>query len=80
MRKILRRVSEEAATSQAAARISAEGGVVVLDEKPSSLLLEGEPDALSAIAERLRGWSLIDLSRVKLPDARARVKRPARSE
>jgi hypothetical protein len=77
MRKILRRMSEEAATAEEAAkRVSAGEGVTVLDEKPSSLLVEGEPDAILAIAEKLDGWSLLDFNKVSRPDTRQRVKRP----
>ena len=77
MRKILRRMSEEAATvEEAAKRLDAEEGITVLDEKPSGLLVEGEPDALVAIAEKLDGWSLLDLNKIGRPDTRARVKRP----
>ena len=76
MRKILRRMSEDAATvEEAAKRVNAEGGIAVLDEKPSSLLVEGEADAISAVAEKLDGWSLFDLNRISRPDTRARVKR-----
>lgn len=78
MRKILRRMSDEAASAkEAAKRVSKEDGVTVLEEKPSSLLVEGEADALAAAAQKLGGWSLLDHASIKRPDTRARVKRPA---
>lgn len=63
--EILRRMSEEAATvEEAAKRLDAEEGIT---EKPSSLLVEGEPDALVAIAEKLDGWSLLDSQQDRAP-------------
>lgn len=76
MRKILRRMRDDAApTKEAARRVNAEEGVTLLDEKPSTLLVEGEADAISAIAEKLEGWSMLDFNKVSPPDARARAKR-----
>jgi hypothetical protein len=81
MRKILRRMTETAVTAEEAAkRVGTEEGVTLLDERPSSLLVEGEPEVLSAIAKKLSGWSLLDVDRISRPDTRARVRRPPREE
>jgi hypothetical protein len=81
MRKILRRMTETAVTAEEAAkRVDAEEGVTLLDERPSSLLVEGEPEALSAIAKTLCGWCLLDVDRISRPDTRVRVKRPPRED
>jgi hypothetical protein len=81
MRKILRRMTEEAVTvREAAKRVDEEEGITLLDEKPSGLLVEGEPEALAAIAEKLGGWSLLDFNKISRPDTRVRVKRPPREE
>jgi hypothetical protein len=81
MRKILRRMTETAVTAEEAAkRVVTEDGVTLLDEMPSSLLVEGEPEVLSAIAKKLNGWSLLDVGRIGRPDTRARVKRPPRED
>ncbi len=79
MRKILRRVDEHAPPArEAAKRLHAEEGITVLDEKPSSLLVEGDPEAIDAAVETIGGWSVYSFGKIKKPDARPRVARAPR--
>ncbi len=79
MRKILRRVDERGPPArEAARRLHDEEGITVLDEKPSTLLVEGDPDAIDAAVETIGGWSVYSFAKIKKPDARPRVVRAPR--
>ncbi|MBX9587847.1 MAG: hypothetical protein K2X43_00990 [Hyphomonadaceae bacterium] len=76
MRKILRRIDDDAPPArEAAKRLQAEDGVTVLDEQPSSLLVEGDAEAIEAAVESIEGWSVYGSTSIKVPDARPRVLR-----
>ena len=78
MRKILRRMDEDAPEAgETAERLNAEDGNTVLHEKPTSLLLEGDEEAIDAVARKIRGWSLFSFGKVELPDPRPQVGRRA---
>jgi hypothetical protein len=51
----------------------------VIDEKPSALLVEGEPGAIKALTHAMIGWRAFPVNRIPVPDARPRVLRPSKS-
>jgi hypothetical protein len=76
MRKIVRRVDEHGPPAEEAAkRLDAEAGITVLDEKPSSLLVEGDADAIEAVVETMDGWRAYNFGKIQVPDTRPRVQR-----
>ncbi|WP_044563325.1 hypothetical protein [Azospirillum sp. B4] len=74
-RVILRRLKQDATPSaQAASLIDNAAGMVVLDKRnPSMLLVEGQPELISAMVQRLNGWSAFPLATVERPDTRVRI-------
>jgi hypothetical protein len=76
MRKILRRIDEQGPPAkEAARRLHAEEGITVLDEKPSTLLVEGDAETIDSVVETIDGWRAFNFSKVQVPDARPRVMR-----
>lgn len=70
---ILRKVGKEAAAAPDAARRVGDAGAVVLDQQPSSLLVEGDAAALQEAARTLDGWTAIPLRRFERPDSDERA-------
>jgi hypothetical protein len=58
---------------EAARRLDADQHIAVLDEKPSTLLVEGDADAINTAARDLDGWKTFALNRIQIPDTRQRV-------
>lgn len=72
---ILRREDEGAASApETVLRVGA-AGAVVIDERDSSLLIEGAPETLESATRAATGWRAFPLKRYSVPDARVRVKR-----
>jgi hypothetical protein len=81
MRKILRRTDDSApGAEETAQRLNAEDGVTVLDEKPSSLLVEGDEGAITQALRKIRGWTAYNFSKIEVPDTRPRVLRRPREK
>jgi hypothetical protein len=79
MRKILRRMDESAPKAgEAAKRLNAEDGITVLDEKPSSLLVEGDEDMIAEAIRKIGGWTAFNFGKIDVPDTRPRVSRRPR--
>lgn len=81
MRKILRRMDDSAPDAgEAAERLNAEEGITVLDENPSSLLVEGDEEAITNALRKIGGWSAFNFGRIDVPDTRPRVVRRPRAK
>jgi hypothetical protein len=65
---------------QAAERLNAEDGITVLDEKPSSLLVEGDEDTIAEVLRKIGGWSAFSFGKIEVPDTRPRVSRRPREK
>jgi len=77
---ILRRLDTSGPSPADAVRqANAAEGVTVIDEKPSALLVEGEPGAIEALTHAMLGWRAFPVNRIPVPDARPRVLRPSKS-
>ncbi|RTL65098.1 MAG: hypothetical protein EKK41_20615 [Hyphomicrobiales bacterium] len=79
MRKIVRRVEDDAPSAEETAkRISGQDGVTILDLNASSLLVEGESEAIDAALRGIDGWNAFALSTIQVPDTRQRIGKTAR--
>jgi hypothetical protein len=78
-RMILQRMAPDGLSSaEVASRVNNLPNVTVLQESaPSTVLVEGHPDAINKVAAGLSGWSALPITRYKVPDPRPRVLKPA---
>lgn len=73
-RVIMRRVDPGGlSASDLAHRLAGCIGVKVLDEKPNSILVEGEADILQEASQSIEGWTAYPFARIPIPDVRPRV-------
>jgi hypothetical protein len=78
-RMILRRMGADASTSaDVAGRLKDAPNIVVLQHlDPSTLLVEGHPEAIAGIVSGLSGWNALPITTYPIPDARPGILKPS---
>ncbi|MBE1508527.1 hypothetical protein [Rhizobium viscosum] len=71
---ILRRESAAALSSSETAERMGRAGATVVDEKSTSLLVEGDEETIRAATQGLTGWRAIPMKRYSIPDTRKKIK------
>lgn len=70
---ILRRKSSTGPSSNETAEKFGRAGATVVDQKASSLLIEGDEETILSVAKSLTGWITIPMKRYSVPDTRKKV-------
>ncbi|NKJ71816.1 hypothetical protein GFL38_05850 [Rhizobium leguminosarum bv. viciae] len=70
---ILRKQSPTGLSSNETAEKLGRAGAVVVDQKASSLLVEGDEETIRSVTKGLTGWITIPMKRYSVPDARKKV-------
>ncbi|QIO54597.1 hypothetical protein HA461_25760 (plasmid) [Rhizobium leguminosarum bv. trifolii] len=70
---ILRKESTSAPSSSEAAEKLGRAGATVVDEKSSSLLVEGDEETIRSVTRDLTGWKTIPMKRYSVPDTRKKI-------
>ncbi|WP_097535523.1 hypothetical protein [Rhizobium hidalgonense] len=70
---ILRKEGSAGPSSSEMAEKVGRAGAVVIDEKPSTLLVEGNEETLRSATESVTGWKAIPMKRYSLPDTRKKI-------
>lgn len=70
---ILRKENATGPSSREMAEKVGRAGAVVIDEKASSLLVEGDEEALRSAIEAVPGWKSIPMKRYSIPDTRKKI-------
>ncbi|EUB99405.1 hypothetical protein PMI07_005686 [Rhizobium sp. CF080] len=70
---ILRKENAAAPSSSETAERVGRAGAVVVDEKASSLLVEGDEETIRSATQGLTGWKTIPMKRYSVPDTRKKI-------
>ncbi|RWB93099.1 MULTISPECIES: hypothetical protein [unclassified Mesorhizobium] len=70
---ILRKEHAAAPSSSETAKRVGRAGAVVVDEKASSLLVEGDEETIRSATQGLTGWKAIPMKRYSVPDTRKKI-------
>jgi len=71
---ILRRVRDDAPTTSETVMRLGKTRAVVIDQKPASVLIEGDEQAIRDAAATAVGWTAILMRRYPVPDTRQKIK------
>lgn len=70
---ILRKEDAAAPSSSETAEKIGRAGATVVDEKASSLLVEGDEETIRSATRGLTGWKAIPMKRYSVPDTRKKI-------
>ena len=70
---ILRRDGEAGLSAHEMAEKVGRAGAVVIDEKASSLLVEGDEETLRFATDAMDGWKATPMKRYTVPDTRKKI-------
>lgn len=70
---ILRKNSPTGPSSNETAEKIERAGATVVDQKASSLLIEGDEETIRSVTKSLNGWITIPMKRYSVPDTRKKA-------
>ncbi|ARM90815.1 hypothetical protein HJB56_30825 [Rhizobium lentis] len=70
---ILRKNSPTGPSSNETAEKIGRAGATVVDQKASSLLIEGDEETIRSVTKSLNGWITIPMKRYSVPDTRKKA-------
>jgi hypothetical protein len=77
LRAIVRKTNPQAMPApDLVRRLGGYVGLRVLDEKPNSLLIEGETPVVEEALQAVEGWTMFPFARIPVPNTRPRVLKP----
>ncbi|MDX0985793.1 hypothetical protein GOL22_27220 [Sinorhizobium medicae] len=72
---ILRKENDSAPSGKTVKRMVETRGISVVDEKPSSLLIEGDEAAIKSATQSIKGWRSFPTRRYSVPDTKVKAGR-----
>lgn len=70
---ILRKKGPTGPSSNETAEKIGRAGAIVVDQKASSLLIQGDEETIRSVTKSLNGWTTIPMKRYSVPDTRKKV-------
>lgn len=72
---ILRKENDSAPSGETVKQMVRTRGISIVDEQPSSLLIEGDEAAIKSAVQAIQGWQSFPTKRYSVPDTKVKIGR-----